>query len=103
MPFFVSNKKIQAMTAKIQATIEGNTQSILNITYEELIKKVFSSWTNQYITYEQQQQKIYKGYQAKADYGTSYIADIIDKRTNLIISEGLSITANKAGTQKFRK
>jgi hypothetical protein len=101
MPFFISNKKLQAMTASIQANIEGKTQSILNITYEELIKKVFSNWTNQYITYEQQQQKIYQGYQCKCDFGTSYIADVLDKRTNLIISEGLSITANKAGTQKF--
>jgi hypothetical protein len=101
MPFFVSNKKIQAMQAKIQANIEGNTLSILNISYEQLMNKVFSNWTNQYITYTSQQEKIYKGYQARTDYGTSYIADVIDKRTNLIVSEGLSITAKKKTTQDF--
>jgi hypothetical protein len=94
MPFFISNKKLQAMT-------EGHSQSILNITYEELVKKLFSNWTNQYITYASQQEKIYQAYQSRSDFGSPYIADIIDKRTNLIVSEGLSITAKKDKTQNF--
>lgn len=102
MRFFVTEKKLQAMSKKqIQANQEGQTQNILSVTYEELAKRILHNWTNQYTSYESQQQKIYTGYQSRADFGTSYIADVIDKRTNLIVSEGLSITANKDKTSKF--
>jgi hypothetical protein len=94
MNLFVTKKQLQAMT-------EGKSQSILNITYEELIRKLSSNWVNQYLTYETQLEAIYKGYQTRSAYASNYISDIIDKRTNLIVSEGLSITAKKEKTQKF--
>jgi hypothetical protein len=94
MPFFVGRKQIQSM-------VEGETQSILNIQIENILKTIYSKYTNQYITYSEQVKAIYDGYQSKKAYGSAMIADIIDKRVNLIVSEGLSITAKKNQTQNF--
>ncbi len=96
MPFFMTKKKIQAMS-------EGQ-KSQLDI--ESLLLASRSSSTiggisNSYTTYDSQVSESYKKYNSEADWGNQQFKSVADIRISFIAGEGVSVAAKNPAFIKW--
>lgn len=96
----LSNKKYKA---EIQASYTEGQKSVSDALYGIFYNptSLETSHRNNYITYEQQVNELYKMYYAESDLGNDTTATIIDLRTAIICGEGLSVIAKNKKTLKF--